>query len=100
MQARIPANYRLRFRWVGDLDAPSLMSLCMGGAVAFESLKGAAPIPLKVPEVILAAGIGLLLAFGKWPLERGGDRLWTWAMRAFDYYRRPRRGSMFSWRPR
>jgi|GEM_PF-5625632 len=96
MQARIPANYRQRFRWVGDLDAPALMSLCGGGAAAISALTGTAPIPIRVPEVALSAGLGMLLAFGKWPLERGGDRLWTWAKRAFEYYRRPRRGSMFS----
>lgn len=96
MQARIPANYRQRFRWIGELDAPSLMALCGGGAVALEVLRGTAPVAVRIPEAVVAGGLGLLLAFGKWPLERGGDRLWTWGKRAFDYYRRPRRGSMFS----
>lgn len=83
-------------RWFGDLDAPALFSLCAGGVMALNTLTGGASnLHLRLLGAALWAGLGALFAFGKWPLERHGDRFWVWLRRAIEYWLRPRIGSVF-----
>ena len=95
MQVGIPTNHRQAFRWVGDLDAPSLFALCAGIALALSNFHGSGSVVEKLLVAAMWFLLGAFFAFAKWPVERGGDKMWTWAVRVSNYLRRPRRGSVF-----
>ena len=94
MQARVPTNFRQPYRWMGDLDAPSLLFLCVGGTLGMETLLNPGGIVGRIVGGLLWIGGGLVMAYGKYPMERGGDKVWTWLKRLLDFYQRSRKGSM------
>lgn len=97
MQARIPSDFRQSMKWFGELDAPALFSLCVGCGLGLRTLTGdTGHIKLRIVGAILWGVIGALFAFGKWPLERHGDRIWTWLRRGIEFLCRPRRASLFN----
>lgn len=92
MQVMVPSEYRQHVRWFLNLDAASFAILMIGAVIAFNVLKGQGPLASRIVEFLGIAGLTVVLAVVKWPIEHG-DRLTTWARRAWDYYWRPRRGS-------
>jgi hypothetical protein len=50
----------------------------------------------KAVEALFTAGLGLFLAFYRYPSDVEGDRVNVWAARLLRYLRRDRRGSLFS----
>ena len=91
----IPPNYRQSSKWIGNLDAASAIAVGLGVVIAVSVLTGHAPWWEKVPEILVSLAVGLVLGLGRWPMEHG-DRPLRWALRAYWYFMRPKRGSAFS----
>lgn len=95
MLARIPANYRQSFKWLGNLDAVSAAFLGGGTMVAIKVVMDHASWAVKGPEIAVALALGSVFGLVRWPMDIAGDRTATWLMRFVDYYRRFRRFSYF-----
>ncbi|MCL8208614.1 MAG: DUF87 domain-containing protein [Actinomycetia bacterium] len=93
MIINIPANYRVPMTWLGSLDAAASVSVAGGAMLALKALVGPAPWALKIPEILVAGGLGLAGGLVRWPAEPTGDRLPTWARRAWAFAARPRLGA-------
>ena len=85
MQVKVPVDYRQTFKWVGDLDAVSLLFVGGGGVVGLHTLFSASMgfIP-RLAIAIVATGLGALLGLGRWPIEHG-DGAVMWFRRGFEY---------------
>lgn len=95
MRAHIPADYRQPPQIAFGLDLISAIPL---GAALFFSLsvlsghQGAVDKLIEIPG---ALAVGSFFSFMRWPSEHG-DRLHTWAKRAYAYFERERRASLFT----
>ena len=94
MQTKVPVNYRQSFKWVGNLDASSLLLVGAGGVLAFRVLTSHSPWGLKAPVVVLSIGLGAALGLGRWPMEHG-DGAFAWGRRLAEYRARSRRAGLF-----
>lgn len=94
MQVKVPVNYRQSFKWVGNLDASSLLLVGAGGVLAFRVLTSHVPWGIKVPSMVLSVGVGAALGLARWPIEHG-DGAFEWGRRLAEYRGRSRRASLF-----
>lgn len=70
VQVKVPLNYRQSFKWVGNLDASSLLLVGAGGVLAFRMLTAHVPWGVKAPVMVLSGGVAVT---GMGMRDRGTD---------------------------
>jgi hypothetical protein len=96
MIVRIPANYRVSSKWIGNMDAVSAALTGGGFVIALSVFLGRAPILLKIPEIALSLAAGVFFGLVRYPLDMHGDRMTAWLVRLLAFLRRDRVGSLFA----
>lgn len=91
MQVRLPPDTRRSFDWMLGLSSEGLL-VAMAGVLA-TLVWWAQPWPagVRVPCAIVTLMVTATLAWGRWPLEEGGDRLTVWAGRLGRYWTHERK---------
>jgi len=85
MQVKMPVDFRQSFKWVGNLDAMSMIFVGGGGLIAVHTFIGSSlPLAEKFLIAVPSVGFGALFGLGRWPIEYG-DNLVTWAQRFMAY---------------
>ena len=87
MQVRLPPDTRREFDWLAGLSGEGLL-VAVGGVLLTLGLWNHPTWPAfaRLGSSALAVGVTAALAWGRWPLEEGGDRLTVWVQRMFQYY--------------
>ena len=86
MQVRLPPDTRREFDWLAGLSGEGLL-VAVGGVLLTLAMwnQPTWPAVLRITATLLSVGLTAALAWGRWPLEEGGDRLTVWVQRIFQY---------------
>lgn len=85
MQAKLPPNTRRDFDWIIGLTSEGLMVAAGGGVLMLIGWNLHWPIGVRVPFVFITLVVTAVLAWGRYPLSDGGDRMTVWAGRLWRY---------------
>jgi hypothetical protein len=94
MVTLISANFRQAYKWVGNLDAPSALSLGVGVFVGLSAFTGTAGAWEKALEIAPSVGLGTFFGLARLPLTASGERPLAWLWRVAAWGRGPRRAGM------
>jgi len=85
MQVRLPPDTRRSFEWIAGLTAEGALVALGGTLTVMMWWSEPWPLGVRVPLSFLTALVGAALAWGRYPLEEGGDRLTVWVGRAWRF---------------
>ena len=85
MQVRLPPDTRREFDWMLGLSGEGVLVAFAGVLVILVVWAQPWPESVRVPGALVLLLGTAVLAWGRWPLEEGGDRLTVWAGRLWRY---------------
>lgn len=97
MQVRLPPDTRRDFDWLMGLSGEGLLVATGGVLVTLGIWHAPWPQALRIIAAVLLLAVTAGLAWGRWPMEEGGDRLTVWAQRLVQYLLTERNAVQGGW---